>query len=65
MQDIGSGLQRVVGALLILMGATLAAYGWATPEANAEVVVLTNVNLVWGIVMTLAGALMAGLSWRT
>lgn len=64
MQDIGSGLQRVVGALFVLMGATLTAYGWITPDASAEVVILTNVNLAWGIVMTLAGALMAGLSWR-
>jgi len=65
MQDIGSGLQRVVGALFILMGATLAAYGWTTPEAHAEVVVMANVNLIWGIVMTLGGALMAGLSSRS
>ncbi len=64
MQEIGSGLQRVVGTLFVLMGATLAVYGWITPEAGAQVTVLENVNLIWGIVMTLTGALMVGFSRR-
>jgi hypothetical protein len=65
MQDIGSGLQRVVGILLILMGMTLAIYGWIVPEARAEVTVMANVNLIWGIVMTFTGVLMAGFLWRS
>jgi hypothetical protein len=65
MQNIGSGLRRVVGILLILMGLTLAIYGWIAPDARAEVVVLANVNLIWGIVMTLTGALMTGFVWRS
>ncbi len=65
MQDIGSGLRRVVGTLLILMGVTLALYGWMVPEARAEVTVLANVNLVWGAVMTCAGALMTGFFRRS
>ena len=65
MQDIGSGLQRVVGILLILLGMTLAVYGWIVPEARAEVTVLANVNLIWGIVMTFTGVLMAGFRWRS
>ncbi len=65
MQDIGLDLRRVVGALLILMGMMLAIYGWITPDARVEVAVLANVNLIWGIVMTFTGALMAGLFWRS
>jgi len=65
MQDIGSGLQRVVGILLILMGMTLVIYGWIAPEARAEVTVLANINLIWGVVMTFTGALMTGFIWRS
>ena len=65
MRDIGLDLRRVVGALLILMGVTLAIYGWVNPEARAEVAVLANVNLIWGIVMTFTGVLMGGLFWHS
>lgn len=65
MQNIGSGLRRVVGILLILMGLTLGIYGWINPDMGAEVVVLANVNLTWGIVMTLTGAFMTGFVWRS
>jgi len=65
MQDIGSGLRRVVGVLLILMGMMLVIYGWIAPEARAEVTVLANVNLIWGVVMTFTGILMVGFLWRS
>jgi len=48
-----------IGLLFLIMGALVAAYGALAHPSSGGV----NIDLVWGLVMALFGALMAALAW--
>ena len=50
-------LRYPVGVLFLVLGALLAGYGVLAP-ARAQAALLINVNLIWGLVMLVFGALM-------
>ena len=50
-------LRYPVGVLFLALGALLAGYGVLAP-ARPEAVLPINVNLIWGLVMLVFGALM-------
>ncbi len=51
-------LRLPIGLLFLLLGALLGVYGVASDPAMYEVSLGVNVNLWWGIVMLLFGAVM-------
>jgi hypothetical protein len=50
-------LRYPVGVLFLALGALLAGYGAVAP-ARPQAALLINVNLIWGLVMLVFGALM-------
>ena len=50
-------LRYPVGVLFLALGALLAGYGVLAP-ARSQTALLINVNLIWGLVMLVFGALM-------
>ena len=62
----GLDLRYPIGGLFTLLGVILMAYGVATAgnAAMYERATAVNVNLWWGLVMLVFGALMLALAWR-
>ena len=55
-------LRYPVGLLFLALGALLAGYGILTP-ARPQAALPFNVNLIWGLVMLVFGALMFFGAW--
>ncbi len=53
-----------IGLLFAILGALLAVYGIASDAAIYQASLGINVNLWWGLVMLVFGALMLALGWR-
>ena len=57
-------LRLPIGLLFLLLGALLLVYGLVSDPAIYEVSLGVNVNLWWGLVMLLFGAVMFVPAWR-
>jgi hypothetical protein len=57
---MGIDLRKPIGILFLAYGALLAVYGVARPQPILDV----NINLIWGSVMAIFGAIMLALAWR-
>jgi hypothetical protein len=63
---MGLDIRWPIGFMFSLIGALLVVYGAAT-ASNTELYqrsLGTNVNLIWGVVLLVFGALMLLLAWR-
>ena len=59
-------LRYPIGLLFVVLGIILAAYGMMT-VSNTAIYVQSggiNINLIWGLVMTLFGAVMSAFAFR-
>jgi hypothetical protein len=57
---MGIDLRKPIGILFLAYGALLAVYGVARPQPVLDL----NINLIWGVVMAIFGAVMLALAWR-
>ena len=59
-------LRYPIGLLFVVLGIILAAYGMMTVSNTAMYVQSggININLIWGLVMTLFGAVMSAFAFR-
>ena len=57
-------LRVPIGLLFALLGLLLAGYGLVSDPGLYEKSLGLNVNLAWGAVMFVFGAVMLGLAWR-
>jgi hypothetical protein len=51
-------LRKPIAALFLFLGSLLAGYGLLAPERHPEVHENFNLNLIWGLVMVVFGAVM-------
>jgi hypothetical protein len=62
-KHLGVDLRLPMGAMFVLLALVLVGYGLLEPGAEAPLT-HTNVNLYWGILLLVFGALMFALGWR-
>jgi hypothetical protein len=61
---MGFDLRYLIGVLFVIFGLLLALYGLAGPSADYQRSLGINVNLWWGLVMLVFGALMFFAAWQ-
>jgi len=61
---MGLDIRWPVGAMFLLVGAALAAYGWLGDQQIYARSLGINVNLIWGAVLAAFGLLMIALAWH-
>lgn len=62
-QHLGMDLRLPIGGMFVLLALALVVYGLLSPNAEAPLT-KANVNLYWGLVMLVFGAVMLALGFR-
>jgi hypothetical protein len=60
---LGLDIRLPIALLFLLLGAFLMGYGFLGPAPSNIVRPPFNVNLAWGVVMTLFGAILLAAAW--
>ena len=62
-KNLGMDLRLPIGGMFVLLALALVIYGFLRPDAEAPLT-KANVNLYWGIVLLVFGAVMLALGFR-
>ena len=57
-------LRFPIAIMFLLLGGILAGYGWWAPHDAGQVDLGFRVNLIWGVVMCVFGAILGVAAWR-
>ena len=57
-------LRVPIAIMFLLLGGILALYGWFAPDDAGQVDLGFRVNLIWGLVMCVFGAILGIMAWR-
>lgn len=57
-------IRTPIGLMFLIMGIILVAWGLISDPAIYARSLGTNINLIWGLVLLLFGAVMSGMAWK-
>lgn len=57
-------IRTPIGLMFLIMGFILVAWGLISDPAIYARSLGTNINLIWGMVLFLFGAVMSGMAWK-